>query len=148
MRIPQLVVYVALILGFSLPLCAQEADADEEATGVIQPGMAQMSCMEVVDALNAESEILGGAPERGLISNDQVVNLGTNIGQRLALDQGHGNLSLGLGIAGRALGQRSRRRQEEEAAEREEATRRWYYLSGIYDGRDCDTLITSELAGQ
>ncbi len=145
MRVFTLFASTVLFTCFSLSAWSQD---EEEPQGVIEPEMSQMSCLEVVDALNAESEVLGGAPERGLISNDQVVNLGTNVGQRLALDSGHGNLSVGLGIAGRALGRRERQREAEAAAVREEATRRWYYLSGIYDGRDCDSLIASELENQ
>lgn len=113
---------------------------------VIQAGYLSMSCLEVIDELNAASEILGGAPERGLISSDQAANLATNIGQRVALDAGHGRLSTGIGIAGRMAGQSSRRRAEREAAQREHSTRTWYYLSGVYDARDCDNRIAEEIA--
>ncbi len=154
MNIPRTIACLLVSVCFTLGAHAQDTETntdtetEEETTGVIQPEMAQMSCLQIVDALNAESEILGGAPERGLISNNQVVNLGTNVGQRIARDAGHGNFSIGLGIGGRVLGQNMRNREAEEATEREEATRRWYYLSGIYDGRDCDSLIASELAEQ
>ena len=134
--------------------CATDGDAGasaaaasngQETGGVIERDMTQLACLEVVDALNAQSEILGGAPERGLISNDQAMNLATNIGQRLARDAGNSDLATGLGIAGRIAGQAMRSQESQDAAEREAATRRWYYLSGIYDGRDCDALIAAEM---
>lgn len=125
---------------------ASAASSGQQGGGVIERDMTQLACLEIVDVLNAQSEILGGAPERGLISNDQAMNLATNIGQRLARDAGNSDLATGLGIAGRIAGQAMRSRESQDAAEREAATRRWYYLSGIYDGRDCDSLIAAEMA--
>lgn len=85
-----------------------EGAGSQESAGVIDRDMTQLGCLEIVDALNAQSEVLGGAPERGLISNDQVMNLATNIGQRLARDAGNSDMATGLGIAGRIAGQAMR----------------------------------------
>lgn len=135
----KLFVKAAFVALIAAPAAAQEA--------VIEPGMATMRCLDVIEEINAASEILGGAPERGLVSTDQAVNLASNIGQRLAIDQGHDRLSTGIGLAGRVIRGRSRAREAEAAAQREEATRRWYYLSGVYDARDCDNRIADEMAG-
>lgn len=131
------------IIGAAASLMAASTAQAQEA--VIQPEYLSMSCLQVIEELNSASEVLGGAPERGLISSDQMTNLATNVGQRLALDAGHNRLSTGVGIAGRMAGQSSRRRAEREAAERERATRTWYYLSGVYDARDCDNRIAGEM---
>lgn len=135
--------YGAAMSTLLLTFTAAAAQAQD---AVIQPHYPSMSCLQTIEEINAASEILGGAPERGLISTGHAVNLATNVGQRLALDAGHGGLSTGVGLAGRLVGSASRRRAEQQAAEREQATRRWYYLSGLYDGRDCDNRLADEIA--
>lgn len=129
-----------LTLLIAAPALAQE--------DIIDPAMVEMSCLEIVDEINAASEVLGGAPERGLISEGSAITLASNVGRRIAIQEGNSDLSTAIGLAGRFLRSRSERNEAEEAARREEATRTWYYLSGMYDGRSCDDLIADEYAAR
>lgn len=137
-----------LALGLASAVQMSEACFAQSESEVIFPGDAHMSCLAIVEEINATSEILGGAPETGVLGSPQAVNAVTNLAMQTAYNQGASQLAEGLGVAGALFGAARRRAQERQREQREIARSRWYYLNGLYTGGDCDNRIQDEMAAR
>lgn len=118
--------------------------ASAQQSQVILLGDTAMTCSDILISANEASEILGGAPEGGVFGSEYAVNAATSLAMQGALYSGAGRAIPGLGAVGGMLGRAARARQEQEEARRQIAERRWYYLNGLYQGRDCDDVLRRE----
>lgn len=120
------------------------AAAGAQESQVILMGDTAMNCREIIFAANEQSEILGGVPEAGLFASEAAVNTMTSLAVEGALRSGVARAVPGIGAVGGLFGRAAREREEREAARRDIAERRWYYLNGLYQGRDCETALRRE----
>ena len=111
---------------------------------VILMGDTSMTCRDVIIAANEQSEILGGVPEAGLFGSEAAINSMTSLAMQGALRSGAADAIPGIGAVGGLFGRAARARAEQEEARRQVAERRWYYLNGLYQGRDCDNVLRRE----
>ena len=125
---------VALVGGVS-PATAQQG-------AIIQVGDTSLTCQQIVQNANELAGILGGAPEGGVFSSEQAINAATSVAMQGALMSGAGRAVPGLGLLGNAMGAMARRDAERREAERVIARQRWYYMNGLYSGRDCDAVLS------
>lgn len=119
------------------------ADAQMQSQ-VILMGDTSMTCRDVIIAANEQSEILGGVPEAGLFGSEAAINSMTSLAMQGALRSGAADAIPGIGAVGGLFGRAARARAEQEEARRQVAERRWYYLNGLYQGRDCDNVLRRE----
>ena len=131
------VVVAAVLLGMT-------ASADAQDSQVILMGDSAMNCREIIISANEASGILGGVPEAGLFGSEAAVNTMTSIAMEGALRSGAARAIPGIGAVGGLFGRAAREREEREAERRSIAERRWYYLNGLYQGRDCDAVLRRE----
>ena len=68
----------------------------------------------------------------------------TGLAMEGALRSGAADAIPGIGAVGGLFGRAARARAEQEEARRQIAERRWYYLNGLYQGRDCDNVLRRE----
>jgi len=111
---------------------------------VMLMGDTAMSCQQIIAAATEQTEILGGSPEGGLLGSEYAVGAATALAQQGALMSGAGRAIPGLGMVGGMMGRAAQRRREEEEARRAIAEKRWYFLNGLYGGRDCDEVLRRE----
>lgn len=111
---------------------------------VILMGDTGMSCRDVIAAANEQGDILGGVPEAGLFASEAAINSMTGLAMEGALRSGAADAIPGIGAVGGLFGRAARARAEQEEARRQIAERRWYYLNGLYQGRDCDNVLRRE----
>lgn len=133
----KLIVTAAALLGLASAAQAQESQ-------VILMGDTAMTCREIIVAANEQSEILGGVPEAGLFASEAAVNTMTSLAVEGALRSGAARAVPGIGAVGGLFGRAAREREEREAERRGIAERRWYYLNGLYQGRDCEMALRRE----
>lgn len=112
------------------PAVAQDAQ-------IIRLGDEAMNCEAIVAQANEATTVMGAAPVGGVFGSSAAVNAATSVAVQSAIVSGAGRAIPGLGFAGNMLGAAARRREEEQAAARATAERRWYYLNGLYQGRNC-----------
>lgn len=124
----------AIAVAFALGLCAapsaiaQDAPAAEppRTPAVIQAGDTVLTCAAMADEAARLSETMGAAPGGGLFGRLGGV---ARAGASMVIP------GAGLVMAGTdALTAPERERKEAEAAA---VRHRWYYLNGLYAGRDC-----------
>lgn len=125
------------VTALCTPAFAQEGQ-------VIRMGDSALSCREVVVEANAAAEILGGAPEDGVFGSAYAADALTGVATQAALMSGAGRAIPGIGAVGGFMRQRAQQREAELAAQREVAGRRWYWLSGLYEGGQCDNVLRAE----
>ncbi|MGP1274961.1 MAG: hypothetical protein ACQRW7_06050 [Caulobacterales bacterium] len=125
------------VAALSTPALAQEGQ-------VIRMGDSALSCREIVGEANAAAEILGGAPEGGVFDSAYAADALTGVATQAALMSGAGRAIPGIGAVGGFMRQRAQQREAELAAQREVAGRRWYWLSGLYEGGQCDNVLRAE----
>lgn len=118
----------------ALPASAQERQ-------IIQLGDASLTCPQIVEGAGQLAQILGGAPEGGVFSNEQAISAATSVAMQGAIMSGAGRALPGMGLLGNAMGAMARRDRERREAERLVAQQRWYYLNGLYAGRNCDQQL-------
>ncbi|MBA3050328.1 MAG: hypothetical protein KKE42_02930 [Alphaproteobacteria bacterium] len=119
---------VALGLSVAPSAFAQDAPAAEPARtpAVIQPADTSLTCAAMADEAAQLSATMGGEPDGGLFSRLGGV---ARAGAAMVIP------GAGLAMAGAdALTAPEREREEAEAAA---VRHRWYYLNGLYAGRDC-----------
>ena len=119
----------ALCLGGAAPAFAQEAQAAPEQSGpieVIRSTDAALTCPQMADEAAQLSETMGGDPGGGLFGRLGGV---AAAGAAMVIP-GAGLVTAGVD----ALARPERERKEAEAAA---VRHRWYYLNGLYAGRDC-----------
>lgn len=109
---------------------------------VIRMGDTALSCTDIVTQANAAAETLGGAPEGGLMTGAAAAS----IAQTAALHTGMGAAVPGLGAVGGLFRQAAESRKAKQEEERKVAQSRWYYLNGLYSGRECDQALAAEAA--
>lgn len=127
------------------------ASALAEEGQVIRMGDAAMSCEQIVGEANAASDVLGGSPEGGVFASEQAINAATGLGQQAVIMSGAGSAVGGLGAIGAVGGLFSRaaaQRKEADEARRKVAQSRWYYLNGLYSGRQCDQVLAAKAAAE
>ncbi len=119
---------VALGLGVAPSAFAQDAPAAEapRTAAVIRASDTSLTCAAMADEAARLSESMGGDPGGGLFSRLGGV---ARAGASMVIP------GAGLVMAGTdALTAPDRERKEAEAAA---IQHRWYYLNGLYAGRDC-----------
>jgi hypothetical protein len=105
----------------------------------ISLGDNRLSCDALVVEAKAMQTILGGAPEGGIFGSERAMEVGTSLAMEGAIRSGLGGRAAGaVGFLGRAAKAAGKRKAEAEAARRQSALRRWYYVVGLYQGKDCD----------
>lgn len=102
---------------------AQAADT-VKLTQVMTANDAAMSCDELVSEAGAMEGILGGSPHAGLLAGNT-----TAIAQRTAVMGGAGRAA---GVIGAVGGAKTSKKKLRMIAEK-----RWIYLTGLYEGRNC-----------
>lgn len=120
-----------LSLSLAVPAMAQQAQ-------IIRVGDSSMTCPQIVQGANELAQTLGGAPEGGVFASEQAISAATSVAVQGALMSGAGRAVPGLGMLGSAMGAAARRESERREGERVLARQRWYYLNGLYEGRNCD----------
>lgn len=113
---------------------------------IIRVGDDAMDCPGIIAAANQAAEILGGAPEGGVFGSEEAINAATGLAMQGAIMSGAGRAIPGMGMLGNALGAAARQRREQQEAARLVAQQRWYYLNGLYAGRDCDRVLAEAQA--
>ena len=114
------------------PAAAQDAQ-------IIHVGDAALTCTQIASEAARLTEALGGAPE-GVFGTEQMIGAATAAATQTALLSGAGQALPGLGLIGNALGGMARRDRERREAAALVARQRWYYLNGLYTGRECDRV--------
>lgn len=124
------------------------AGKDDDKPLLTQPmkfGDQAMTCHQLVTEVNSMETILGGSPAEGLMDGEQMAAIGTGLAQRAALSAGAGGAAFGaIGQVGGLLGRGSKKKKEQEAQQQMIAEKRWIYLVGMYQGRNCDAVIASQ----
>ncbi|MBU1540394.1 MAG: hypothetical protein KKC29_01610 [Alphaproteobacteria bacterium] len=126
-------------LATAMPAAAQQGQ-------IIQLGDSSLSCPQIVEGASQLAQTLGGAPEGGVFSSEQAINAATSVAIQGALMSGAGRVIPGMGMLGNAMGAMARRDRERREAERLVAQQRWYYLNGLYTGRNCDQQLAQSAA--
>ncbi|MDP3802898.1 hypothetical protein [Brevundimonas sp.] len=108
---------------------------------VIQLGDASLTCPQIVEGAGQLAQVLGGAPEGGVFGSEQAISAATSVAIQGAIVSGAGRAIPGMGLLGNAMGAMARRDRERREAERLVAQQRWYYLNGLYAGRNCDQQL-------
>ena len=132
------------ILFAGLAAAALSAPALAQQGQVIRTGDTAMSCREVIVEANAAAEVLGGAPEGGVFDSTYATEAATGIAQQAALMSGAGRAIPGIGAVGGMMRRRAEQREAELAEQRAVAEKRWYWLSGLYEGGQCDNVLRAE----
>jgi hypothetical protein len=132
------------IMLAGLAMAALSTPALAQQGQVIRMGDSALSCREVIAEANAASEVLGGAPEGGVFDSAYAADAATSVAAQAALMSGAGRAIPGIGAVGGFMRQRAQQREAELAAQREIAEKRWYWLSGLYQGGQCDSVLRTE----
>lgn len=127
------------VLATAMPAAAQEGQ-------IIQLGDSSLTCPQIVAGAAQLAQTLGGAPEGGVFSSEQAISAATSVAMQGALMSGAGRAIPGMGLLGNAMGAMARRDRERREAERLVAQQRWYYLNGLYTGRNCDQQLAQAAA--
>jgi hypothetical protein len=114
--------------------------AQAQGSQVIQLGDAGLTCPDLVMTAQTLEQALGGAPESGF-NAEWATSMATSAAIQGAMLSGAGRAVPGLGLLGNAVGAAQRRNRERQEAERLVNMQRWYYLNGLYVGRDCDSQL-------
>jgi len=105
----------------------------------ISLGDNRMSCDGLVAEAKAMQAILGGAPETGVFGSERAMDVGSSLAMEGAIRSGLGGRAAGaVGFLGRAAKAASKRKAEAELERKKMALRRWYYMVGLYQGKNCD----------
>lgn len=126
-------------LAAALPASAEEGQ-------IIQLGDSSLTCPQIVDGAAQLAQALGGAPEGGVFTSEQAISAATSVAMQGAIMSGAGRAIPGMGLLGNAMGAMARRDRERREAERLVAQQRWYYLNGLYTGRNCDQQLAQAAA--
>lgn len=123
----------ALGLGVGFPVMAQEAEAPPTGSiEIIRANDPALTCPAMADEAARLSEAMGGEPDGGLFGRlGGVARAGASM-----MIPGAG-LVLAGADAVTAPG------RERKAAEAAAIQHRWYYLNGLYAGRDCMTAAAA-----
>lgn len=124
-----------LAAAVAAPALAQEGQ-------IIRMGDSALTCTDIVMQANEAAQTLGGAPEGGLMTGEAAVSLA----QTAAIHTGMGSAIPGLGAVGGLFRQAAESRKQKQEEERKVAQSRWYYLNGLYAGRQCDQVLAAEAA--
>ena len=132
-------------------LCSVAMAGDKsDAPLLTQPmkfGDQAMTCQQLTEEVGNMETILGGSPAEGLMDGEQVAAIGTNLAQRAAISAGAGGAAVGaIGQVGGLLGGKSKKKKAQEAEQKSIAEKRWIYLVGMYQGRDCDHAAAESTA--
>jgi len=121
-------------MATAVPAAAQQGQ-------IIQLGDSSLTCPQIVPGASQLSEVLGGSPEGGVFGSEQAIGAATGLAMQGALMSGAGRAIPDMGMLGNAMGAAARRDRERREAERAVAQQRWYYLNGLYTGRNCDEQL-------
>ncbi|WDI32767.1 hypothetical protein PUV54_06100 [Hyphococcus flavus] len=115
-----------------------DAAAEIILTQPMKMGDARLSCDQLVEEASNMEVVLGGSPAGGLMDGEQMANIGTSLAQHAALRAGGGVAAGAIGQVGGLFGRSSKKKKEEEAMRKAIAEKRWIYMVGLYEGRNCD----------
>ncbi len=140
----------SILAALAITLSASSAFAGNDLPPPIEPialGDTRLSCDAlVVEAKNMQS-VLGGAPQAGVFGNQRVMNVGEGLMREGIARSGiGGQAGAALGFLGRAAKAAGKRKAEAKAARKKSALRRWYYVVGLYQGKDCDNQPVQAIA--
>ena len=121
------------------------AAKDEKLPDLTQPmkfGDQAMSCTQIIDEVGSMEARLGGSPASSMMDGEQMAGVGTNLAQRAAISAGAGGAAVGaIGQVGGLLGRSSKKKKEHQAQQRAIAEKRWLYMVGLYQGKNCDAQL-------
>ncbi|KAA5803510.1 hypothetical protein F1654_06810 [Alkalicaulis satelles] len=132
-----------IVTAAACALIAAGAASAQEGQ-VMRMGDTALTCQEIIAAASEQTGILGGSPEGGLMTSEYAVNTATALAQHGAMMSGAARAVPGLGAVGGMMGRAAQRQREQEEARRAVAEKRWYFLNGLYGGRNCDTILRQE----
>ena len=132
------------VLAATLAVGVASAASAEAPAVPAQPmsmGDARLSCDALINEARQMETLLGGTPDTGL-NGAELAAVGTSVAQHAALQAGAGRAFGAAGAIGGQVGgmfsRASKRKREEQAAQRAIAEKRWFYVVGLYQGRNCD----------
>ncbi|WP_411816788.1 hypothetical protein [Hyphococcus sp. DH-69] len=124
---------------FSASAFAGDDASDIEITQPMKMGDARLSCDAIIAEAGRMETVLGGSPASGLMDAEQLAGMGTSLAQQAMISSGAGGKALGaVGQVGGLLGRSSKKKKEKEAMRKAIAEKRWIYMVGLYEGRNCD----------
>ena len=136
----------ALCFGSSA-LAKKDNPADDIVlTQPMKMGDARLTCDQLIEEATNMELVLGGSPAGGLMDGEHMANIGTGLAQHAALRAGGGGAAGAIGQVGGLLGRSSKKKKEEEAMRKTVAEKRWIYMVGLYEGRDCDSQPAAAVA--
>lgn len=127
----------AAAVFFSASVSANETGALPHLTQAMKMGDTAMTCEQLLAEANTMETILGGSPQSGLMDSEYVANVGTGLAQQAAIMGGAGRAAGAIGSVGGMLGKASKKKKEDEAVQKTIAEKRWIYMVGLYQGRNC-----------
>ena len=119
---------------FALTNATADDTSHIEITQPMKMGDSRMTCEQIIVEANNMEMVLGGSPASGLMDGEQMASIGTGLAQNAAL------------YGGALLGRSSKKKKEEEAARKVIAEKRWIYMVGMYEGRNCDAVPAAAAA--
>ncbi|WP_425410487.1 hypothetical protein [Hyphococcus sp.] len=136
----KLIIVTAMALAGTAPALAKKDNPADDViiTQPMKMGDARMTCDQLVEEAGNMELVLGGSPAEGLMDGEQMANIGTGLAQQAALRAGGGVAAGAIGQVGGLLGRSSKKRKQEEAMRKAVAEKRWIYIVGLYEGRNCD----------
>ena len=138
-------IFPAIAAGFAISATALADDDLPELTQPIKLGDKAMTCSMLLAEVGAMESRLGGDPSADFMDGEQMAGIGTGLAQRAAISAGAGGAAVGaIGKVGGLLGKSSKKKKQREAEQRAIAERRWLYIVGLYQGKDCDAKLEAE----
>lgn len=132
--------------AFALTNATADDTSHIEITQPMKMGDSRMTCEQIIVEANNMEMVLGGSPASGLMDGEQMASIGTGLAQNAALYGGAGRAVGAIGQVGGLLGRSSKKKKEEEAARKIIAEKRWIYMVGMYEGRNCDAVPAAAAA--
>ncbi|HEY0051816.1 MAG TPA: hypothetical protein VGB49_00235 [Caulobacteraceae bacterium] len=129
------------------PALAQNEEVRQAAaadTSIIRPGDSTMSCPQIVATAQDLLRVLGPSDSGG--NGVEMLGTAANVAVQGAILTGAAAASIapGVGLVSELLTGPARREREQRAAEERLALQRWYYLNGLYEGRECQAPAAAQ----
>ena len=118
---------------------AKKGDDDMPPVQPIKMGDAAMSCQQLAGEADAMQEVLGRNPAEGY----DMAGLGTSLAAQGAVYAGAGRAVPGIGQVGGLLAARGQKKKERLMEQQAAAEKRWFYVAGLYQGRNCDAQLAA-----
>ncbi len=127
--------HMSFILALSMMTVSVHAADEEKLTQPMQMGDVRMSCDALVSEASAMEQIIGGSPEGSILASDAATGIATELAVRSGAYKAVGAIGAVGGVF-KGIGNRKKKEREEQ---KKIAEQRWYYVVGLYQGRQCDS---------